>query len=253
MCHALWLLGFAAMPATAGDVKLEVGGGLPRHDGFLQTPAGGTPGTSSAERPTFAETALRDGTYRWLAAAFDLERFRFHARYEAIRTDGEAQLGQMLTSQGQFFNAGQRIRSKASFDGLSLALTWTFASSRGWHSEVGGELAWTAFDLRIQGNESSVDRAYHVHTVGILGALYKQLGTRWRFGAVLGAAPRFDGAGSRYRLAPHIDLRLGERWNVALGVRFEQFRYDDAHKQALPNRLLVRRRVLPTLSMSARF
>ena len=247
-----WLLACWAVPALGG-VTLELGGGLPRHDGFLQTPTGGAIGTSSAERPTFAETALRRGTYGWLAGALDFGRFRMHARHTLIGSDGHARLERSLISQGQPFAAGERIHSQASFDGLSLALTRTFALPRGWRCELGGELAWTAFDLRIQGDQSAVDRAYHVYTVGFLGALYADLGTRWRVGAVLGLAPGFDGAGSRYHFAPRLDLRLGRRWSVAIGARLERFGYDDAHKQELPNRLLVRRRALPTLSITTRF
>lgn len=256
LCYRLrlhgWLLALAALPA-GGEASVELGAGWPRHEGFLQTPTGGAPGTSSAERPTFAETALRRGAARWLAGAVALQRLRLQVRYDSIGSDGAAQLERALVSQGQAFAAGEHIRSRASFDGLSLALTRRIELPRGWQSELGGEVAWTAFALRIDGERSAVDRSYHVYTIGLLGALHRQLGVRWRIGTVLGMAPGFDGAGSRYRLAPHVELRLGERWALAVGLRWERFRYDDAHKQELPNRLLVQRRVVPALSLRARF
>ena len=43
---------------------------------------------------------------------------------------------------------------------------------------------------------------------------------------------------------------LSRRISLALGARIEDFRYDDGHKQELPNDLHVRRRVVPTLSMA---
>ena len=246
------LLAFCAS-SVAADVALELGGGVLRNAGFLQTPTGGQLGTSSRKRPTFAEVAMRRGDYGWLAAAVDFGRSRIHARYSAIGSQGASRLTSALTSQGRRFRAGERVRSTASFDRLSLAVTRVFALREDVAAELGGELAWTAFDLDIRGDDSVVDRSYHVHTVGFFAAMSKRMGDRWSLGAALGLAPGVEGAGSRYHVAPRLDLRLGARWHLSLGVHVEQFRYDDAHKQELPNRLLVRRRALPTLSIGARF
>ena len=246
------LLALCATPVTA-EVALALGGGVMRSGGYLQTPTGGLPGTSSLKRPTFAETAMRRGDTRWLAAAVDIRRFRLHARYSVIGGEGTSRLTSALTSQGQPFRAEERIRSAASFDRLSLAVTRVFALRRGVTAELGGELAWTAFDLDIRGDASLVDRSYHVHTVGLFAAIAKRMGPRWSLGSTLGLAPPLEGAGSNYRVAPRLDLHIGERWHLALGIHVERFRYDDAHKQALPNRLLVRRRVLPTVSIGTRF
>ena len=259
MCRFFYLssglatvLAFCAWPAAA-DVALELGGGVARNAGFLQTPTGGQPGTSSAKRPTFAELAMRRGDYGWLAAAVDFGRLRVHARYAVIGSAGASRLTSALTSQGFGFRAGERVRSTASFDSLSVAVTRVFAWREDVTAELGGELAWTAFDLGIRGDDALVDRSYHVHTVGFFAAIAKRLGPRWRLGATLGLAPGVEAAGSRYRVAPRLELHLSERWRLALGLDVEQFRYDDAHKQELPNRLLVRRRVLPTLSIGTRF
>ena len=250
--YPLLLLAFCAAPAVA-EVALELGGGVARNAGYLQTPTGGLPGTSSLKRPTFAEMAMRRGDYGWLAAAVDIRRYRVHVRYSAIGNEGASRLTSALTSQGQPFRAEEHIRSTASFDRLSLAATRVFELREGVTAELGGELAWTAFDLDIRGDASLVDRSYHVHTVGFFGALSKRMGPRWSLGTTLGLAPSVEGAGSNYHVAPRLDLHFGERWRLAVGVRVERFGYDDAHKQALPNRLLVRRQVLPTLAIGARF
>ena len=250
--YCVSLLAVWAVPAAA-DVALEFGTGVLRNGGYLQTPTGGLPGTSSLKRPTFAETAMQRGDTRWFATAVDIRRFRIHARYSVIGGEGTSRLTSALTSQGQPFRAEERIRSAASFDRLSLAVTRVLALRDGLEAELGGEIAWTAFDFDIRGDASLVDRSYHVHTLGLFGAIARRMGPRWGLGSTLGLAPGLEGAGSNYRLAPRLDLHFGERWRLALGVRVERFRYDDAHKQALPNRLLVRRRVLPTVSIGARF
>ena len=54
------------------------------------------------------------------------------------------------------------------------------------------------------------------------------------------------------RPRPRAGLDLSKSLRVAVGVSFEEFGYDDAHKQELPNRLKVTRRVVPTASVRLR-
>ncbi len=253
----------AALLATThavGDYRLEAGVGALRHDGHLQTPAGGQPGTSSMERPTFAELELERGSAHWFAASVDIRRYRLRIRYTAIGDEADAVLATPLTSQGQAFLAGESVLSRLSLHRLTVALMRTFEFDGGVFAEVGGEIGWTGFDLRVEGerhdagtSRSQVDRAYRVHAIGLRAATGKRLGERLRVAATLGLGPAFDGAGSSYFLEPRVSFLLGKRTALGLGARFELFRYDDAHKQTLPNRLDVGRRVLPAFSMSVRF
>ena len=249
---AAWLAASLAAGSAFAEGSLEVGLGSVGSSGHLQTPAGGQIGTASAKRPTLAEAALDGGHYRWLAASANLGRGRLHLRYADIAAQGTSALANHLVAQSRAFDAGETIRSRAAFDTLTLAWTWRF-EREGWRAELGPQVRWTAFDLRIDGTGQAVDRRYRVYAVGAFGILSKQLGQR--FNAVLEAtaAPAFDGAASAYALAPSIEYRIGERLRLRLGARFEAFGYDDAHKQTLPNDLNVRRRLLPTLALRARW
>ena len=245
----LLLAALAGPPALARDYLLEVGAGRLTHDGFLQTPAGGEPGTATQERPTFAELNLQGGSYRWVAGAVRFGRFALRARFTDIGEVAGAELALPLTSQGQTFAAREKVRTRAALDRLSLALTRSFGFADGMALDLGPWLGWTAFDLGIEGVASRVDRSYRVYAVGVTARLRKRLGNRWHVGFASTLAPAFDGAAGQYSAEPSISFLLREGLDVRLGLRFDAFAYDDSHKQTLPNRLRVTRRITPALSV----
>ena len=249
-----WLIALtAALPAAGRDYAVEVGAGRLAHDGFLQTPTGGGPGTTSLRRPTFAELGLARGSYRWLAGSVDFGRYALRVRYTDIADTESAVLASALTSQGRPFAVGESVLSRASFDGLSLSVTRSWAFGGDVTLDVGPWLGWTAFDFNVDGGQHRVDRSYTVHAVGLRGSIKKGLGEHWRIGATVTLAPAFDGAARHHALEAAASYRLGERLGVRLSTRFEDFGYDDAHKQTLPNDLAVTRRVVPALSLRLEF
>lgn len=246
-----WLAVMLAAGSAFAEATIEVGVGLVDAHGHLQTPAGGKVGTATWHRPTLEEAGLDGGHYRHLAGSAKLRRSRLHLRYADIGAAGTGTLTEPLVSQARRFSAGERIRSRTSFDALSLGWTWVFERD-GWNAELGGQALWTAFHLRMDGT-SDVDRRYTVYAVGALGILSKQLSQRFHAALEAAIAPAFDGTGSFYALAPSIGYRLGTHFDMRLGARFEAFGYDDAHKQALPNDLRVRRRLAPMLALGVRW
>ena len=247
-----WLAALLAAGSAFAETTLEVGIGLVDAHGYLQTPAGGAVGTASRRRPTLEEAALDDGHYRHFASSLKLARSRLHLRYADVGAAGTTTLTAPLVSQAGLFSAGERIRSRAAFDALSLGWTWVFERD-GYSAELGGQALWTAFGLRMDGASHAVDRRYRVYAIGALGALSKQLGQRIHANLEATIAPAFDGASSFYAVTPSIDCNLGAHFTLRLGARFEAFGYDDAHKQALPNHLRVRRRLAPALALGVRW
>lgn len=255
---ALW-----TTAAAAAEYRVEIGAGVLRHDGYLQTPAGGAPGSTDLKRPTFAELDLDGGDYRWLSASAEWHgrddtgifsvgsvpvHVRLHARYELIGDEADAVLATPLRIWGRTLPAGDSVHSEVSFDGFSLALTGVFDLG-GVSVELGAGAAWTAYDFITVGPRHHAERAYHVNSVGLVGGLAKDLGRGWRLEAMLRAFPALDGTGSSYLVEPRIRRRLTERATLVLAAPFEWFRYDDAHKQEMPNRLNVRRRVVPSIAI----
>ena len=230
-------------------IAFEAGMGVLSHDGFLQTPAGGEPGTATAGRPTVDELAVGDGTYRWVAGTVGLGRFALDIRYTTISDSGRATLASALVSQGNAFDAGSDVRTELSLDGLSLAFTRSFAFGEHTRLKVGPWIGWTAFDLDVNTAGAGVDRSYRVYALGAKAALDKALGGRWRASAEAIVGPTFEGAAARYSIEPSLSYGLNEHVEIRLATRLAAFRYDDAHKQVWPNRLRIDRRVMPAVSV----
>lgn len=259
----LALLAVLALPATGREYTVEYGGGIPDPSGYLQTPAGGIPGTASVKRPTLGEIGLDGGHYRWLGAgvAFGRKaniptavpfRLRFHARYTTIGDDATSSIAEAFTIRGGVFAVGDSVRSRVSFDGLTLAVTAAFDLAPRLSVEIGPEIGWTAFDFTMTGERHRADRAYHVTTFGLVGGISREFGNGWRVGAKFAASPAIEGTGSRYMAETRVGRVLSKNLCVALGASLEGFRYDDGHKQDLPNRLDVTRRVVPTVAVRLR-
>ena len=261
----LALLAVLALSAGGREYALAYGVGMPDQSGYLQTPAGGMPGTASAKRPTLAEIDLDGGRFRWLGAGVDFGqradadstaqpfRLRLQARLTTVSDDAMATISEAFTIRGGVFEVGDSVRSRASFDALTLALTAAFDLGSGLRAEVGPQIAWTAFDFTMTGERHRIERAYHVTTFGLVGIVSKGFGNGWHVGARVAAAPAIEGTGSRYRAETRVGRDLSTHLGIAVGAAVEAFRYDDGHKQELPNRLNVTRRVVPTVVVSTRF
>ena len=252
--------------AAAREYSLEFGAGLPNQSGHLQTPAGGMPGTASPRRPTLAEIDLDGGDYRWLGVRVGFPRqaeranrefgsrfrLRLKIRYSAVGDEAATVLDDAFTIRSGVFRAGDSVRSRVAFDDLTLTLSAVFDLTPSVSAALGGEIGWTAFDFTMVGEHHTSERAYHVNTVGVVGAVSRDFGNGWQLGTRLAAAPAVEGTGSRYTAEARLGRDLSQRISIALGARIEDFRYDDEHKQALPNQIKVRRRVVPTASVRLR-
>ena len=251
-CHKLCALAAFAATVAGADGFIELGGGPLRQSGFLQTPAGGQPSTASHQRPSFGELALDEGAHGWLAGGVDFGGYRLRVRYDTSSDDGDTRLATALTSQGRTFATAESLRASVSFDGLALAVTRSFEWD-GMFAEVGGRAAWTEFDLAIRGSGGeTVDRRYTVNSLGLVGIIGRHVGKRLSVAASLVLSPSFDGGGVHHVFEPRATLLVADRVRLAAGLRLERFRYDDSHKQALPNRLRANRRI-PIVAVVKRF
>jgi len=169
IAHALYAADRATQPSADGfhltSSAMWLYGPV---SGHVQTPSGGRPGTSSADRPTFGEIGINT------ASIFDAEvmpALRDHGLYfggQWIRLDGERNLEQSLVSQGQTFLVGSRVKSNVDLDWYRLG--YRYRIQRG--DEVGAELPRTEiysrlgaaildFHYKLDGpGAGDVDRAY---------------------------------------------------------------------------------------------
>lgn len=100
-------------PSSCPHLEVEAYWRIGPTDGFLQTPRGGKPGTTSPRRPALDEIGVTTGTELGLAASTTWKRHEIAFRGDILYLGGEAVLGQDLTSQDDLFPAGTEIRSKS--------------------------------------------------------------------------------------------------------------------------------------------
>ena len=80
-------------------------------DGFVQIPAGGAPGSTSARRPTLDELGIDSGSVYDIAGAAQKDRHIINLGARLTTLDGSGTLTQDLTSQNEFYPAGTQVES----------------------------------------------------------------------------------------------------------------------------------------------
>ena len=133
-----------------------------------------------------------------------------------IGDEATTTIARAFVIRGGVFDVGDTVRSRVSFDGLTLALTAVFDVTPAISAELGAEVGWTAFDFTMLGERHRSERAYHVNTVGLVGGIEKDFNGGWHLGARLAAAPAIEGTGSRYMAEARLRRHLSERIGIAI-------------------------------------
>jgi hypothetical protein len=148
-------------PPSPVAISLQASFNFGPLDGFLQTPSGGGPGTSSKQRPTFDELGLNDVIFYDTRLDVQWHRARLYGGYQFIRLDGSTTLSQPLVSHGRNFAAGDSVRTDDQLDWARAGFGWQldFLNHR---LEVvpSAEMAFLAFDYHLSSSSQSADRSY---------------------------------------------------------------------------------------------
>lgn len=216
--------------------------------GYVQTPSGGEPGTSSIKRPRLREIGVDDvSLYETrFTAGFQDESIVIDAEF--VRMSGSDTLRESLTSQAITFPAGSRVSSEVQMDWYQVMYRHRFSFWRATNSvpqvalypAVGIAVFDFSYTLNGPGN-LSVDRSY----IKLAPAL--ALEADWRpGGGPFRLALRLEGTPA---VAPPFPLLFVEELTVNYrvlgtsrasidmfaGVGFQQIYYED--DQTLPNRI----------------
>jgi hypothetical protein len=183
---------FAAEP-TGADSPIEI---TPQAsvnfgfaDGFLQTPAGGEPGTSTARRPTFNELNIEDVVFYDTRLKLRWHQLAFYGGYQIIRFDGSATLSEPLVSRGITFLAGDSVRTNDQVDWYDAGVSWRFdLLNRRLALAPKAEIAVLDFSYELSSPSQSVNRGYAKPAVRLGIESVYQLASRLSF--------RLDGAAS---------------------------------------------------------
>ena len=144
-------------------------------DGFFQTPAGGRPGTSSAQRPKLDELGINDVTFYDTRLTMQWRDLLVYGGYEFIRLSGSDTLSQPLISHGVSFAGGERVSTDDQLDWGRFGAGWSFGFlDDRLKVTPKAELALLNFGYHVAGASQSADRSYikGCVRVGIEGIYY---------------------------------------------------------------------------------
>ena len=243
-CGASWTL--QQETGLRGDAEVTAGCGLV--DGYLQTPRGGRPGSSSRKRPTLDELgidAIGSGELRG-SLGWGAHALSGSARITPISR--QRTLGSSLVSQNTVFPQGAPVDLKARLDLYRIGYRYRLllADGRGTTLRIEPEAGLLLFDFRYKLNDLSggiADRSY------MKGAI--RLGTEilWNRGGRFSAGLRLGGS-IPLRSAPFVLSAQGYgafrlwRWagsegEAMAGVGGDHLDYKDG--QELPNHIRATR------------
>lgn len=210
-------------------------------DGFLQTPAGGQPGSSSPHRPTLDELHIDDAEFYDLLASVQWRSLRLYAGYQAIPLAGEAVLSETLISRNVSFPAGTRVRSDIDLNWLRAGAGWQFEFvDRRLELIPKAEFAMLDFQYELSGGGQAAGRSYSK------GCVRLGLESRYRFSPMVSVSLNAEGAlpldntpqiaavtgGVVFDLLPR---SRGVRPTLFVGGGAQRIEYED--NQKLPNHL----------------
>jgi hypothetical protein len=130
-------------------------------DGFLQTPAGGRPGTSSTHRPKFDELGVNDVAFYDTRLNAQWRHLVVYGGYQFIRLSGSDTLSQPLVSHGVAFAARDRLSTDDQLDWSRAGAGWSFVFlDHRLDLTPKAELALFNFQYHLSSASRSADRSY---------------------------------------------------------------------------------------------
>ena len=134
-------------------------------DGYVQTPSGGDPGTSSHHRPTFNELGVDTVNIFDFALAAHCRPSIFSAGGQIIRVHGDSTLSTDLTSHGTLFPAGSSVTSDIQLDWYRFGYQYEFSIDLGEGSgefdlAPGVEADLLDFSYSLDGGGAHAHRSY---------------------------------------------------------------------------------------------
>ena len=133
--------------------------------GYLQTPSGGEPGTTSENRPTFKELDLDTVSSVNSFLRVSKNRHNFYGRIQLVRLSGDSVLNNELISQGVTYPAGSQVSADISLDLYRFGYQYRFFFERneksGFEIDPTIEIAFFDFHYKLDSLSGlSTDRSY---------------------------------------------------------------------------------------------
>ena len=130
-------------------------------DGFLQTPLGGQPGTTTPQKPTLHELNIDDAVFYEGRVRLQWKQLGVYGGYQAIGLDGSGTLTQPLISHGVSFAAGQPFHTNNRLDWFDAGAGWNlFLMDERLEIFPKAEFAVLDFSYKLSTPSASTSRSY---------------------------------------------------------------------------------------------
>lgn len=213
--------------------------------GYVQVPAGGQPGTTSSNRPTFDEMGIKTVSIYDAQATMSLQRHEFYLGGEWIHMAGSGQVSEPMVSHGLAFPAGTDVSSTLTMDNYHAGYRYQWSldgrppreSTLSLYPSLG--VAVLAVDYGLKGGGMDAKRNFMQANVEAgLEVEWKPMDRLSLLAGLVAAPPVSTLPGiireqivAKYLLVDQRSFILG----VMAGVAFEQISWHDG--QGVPNRV----------------
>lgn len=229
--------------ALADGFDIAVSEGYAPITGYLQTPAGGKPGTSDVRRPTFGELGIDNATYTDVDIHYRMDQYAAYASARFMNIGSSGVLEEDLTTHGQNFLQGEPYRYDTVFNIYHLGVQDDFGPLTG---EI--ELALMDFGYKFRTAEASTERSY-TKTAVRLGAEKSFKFDKLDIVVEASGSIPLPNTPYIYSAGAMVKYWLADSLNIGVGVQYFYLDYEDS--QDLPNHL--RLEMQPALSLSLQF
>jgi hypothetical protein len=211
--------------------------------GFVQTPRGGSPGTTNNKRPTLKEMDIKYAAMGDVSLTAGLRNHAIYSGARLVQLKGENVLDSTLISHGMTFPAGSSVKGNVQLNWYQVGYQHRFFYSNGQGTSFGLNpavgFALLDFKYKLEGGGSLADRSYM--------KVAPQIGLDWEWkpkgrfsvtGGVWGSLPIYD---MPFILSTEVvgNFRLwgkgGSRGLLFLGIGYDRVEYKD--KQEVPNHI----------------
>jgi hypothetical protein len=242
-CAGLFL--FIPSVARADGFGISVKQGYAPISGYLQTPAGGNPGTSDIKRPTFKELDIDDTSYIDIDLYYKKRNYTPYIGVRLIDVDSSGILEKDLTTRGQTFSKGQSYDHETSFNiyrfGTKYDLTY-------FSPKV--ELAVMDFDYQLESAGIQVKRSYSKSTVRLGAEKIFSFNALDIIFEASGSIPLAN-TPEIYTAGAVVKYWFSENVNIGLDVQYFYLDYED--DQDLPNHLRLEMQPAISVFLQYRF
>ena len=225
-------------------------------EGYLQTPAGGQPGSTTSERPTLKELGFDSLSIYDVSVSriFAQGKHKFLGGLQFISADSTTVLNQDLTSQNRNFPAGTTVNADLQTDWLRFnwLYKWRAAkfSDNSFAISPGAGLVLFDFHYQLESNTAKADRAYSKLGYRVGGEIDWRISDKFALkfelfeGLPLPNTPVILSAGLRGKYTLWNKKNTG---SVVAGVAYNRIDYED--QQPFPNHIRIESGPLFTIGL----